>query len=71
MSGMGRPKLHNTTVIQLYLSLDHIARIDALMGRHRRGIFLRSAVERELARVESAVKKAEKAQLKVAAEVGG
>lgn len=45
----GRPRLPgNNTIIDVQLPNAHIERIDALMGPGRRGLFIRSAVEKHL-----------------------
>jgi metal-responsive CopG/Arc/MetJ family transcriptional regulator len=54
---MGRPSLDVTpTVVRLSKAV--LARIDAIMdGKSRRAVFIREAVERELARRERAAKR--------------
>jgi len=49
---MGRPAL-NLTPIQLRLAPETLARIEALVGTHKRPAFIREAIERELERRES------------------
>jgi hypothetical protein len=52
---MGRPKLPGEhPAIQIQLPREFIERIDAVMGmKGRRGLFFRSATERELRRLEA------------------
>jgi predicted DNA-binding protein len=49
---MGRPPL-NVKPIVVRLSVEMIARIDAVAGKHRRSQFLREMVEAELLRREA------------------
>ena len=49
---MGRPPL-NVKPIVIRLSVETIARIDTVAGKHRRSQFLREAAEAELSRREA------------------
>ena len=48
---MGRPKL-NVQRISVYLTPGVAERIEALVGRHARSIFIRQAIEKALAEAE-------------------
>lgn len=60
----GRPKLENHTMIQIMLPDRDIERIDTLMGPKRRGLLVRSAVERELKRLEALVRAEDRREIK-------
>lgn len=48
---MGRPKL-NVKQISLQVNPETLARIEALVGRHARSIFIRQAIEKALDEAE-------------------
>lgn len=48
---MGRPKL-NVQQVTVYLTPETVGRIEALVGRHARSIFIRRAIEKALAEAE-------------------
>lgn len=53
---MGRPALHLMKTV-ISISKETADRIDQLVGKKRRSVFIREAIERELARRERASKK--------------
>jgi len=61
---MGRPKLSDVRKIDARVPVDWIMRMDALVGPHRRPMVIRSAIERELIRVEALVRKADRKAFK-------
>lgn len=48
---MGRPKL-NVQQVTVYLTPETVTRIEALVGRHARSIFIRQAIEKALDEAE-------------------